>query len=103
MEMSLGGDYENFQSDFVSEQGEESGHYSSVSSSGPIGNDNNYQKMTSDFKQAIANRKTPRHLVMLSRVIMGVIFVTLALSAVIFNLQITFTDHVGFYGYQLVY
>lgn len=69
---------------------DDSGNYSSVSSQGQFSGDHNYNKMITDFKHAIQDRRTPAHLIIMGRLIVAIILLTITLSAIIFSSQIKY-------------
>ena len=103
LHMSMGGDLD-LGSDGSEHYGaaDDSGNYSSVSSQGQFSGDHNYTKMISDFKHAIQDRRTPVHLVVMGRLMIAIIMLTIALSAIIFSSQVRYADDSLVIGEQLV-
>lgn len=58
--------------------------------------------MVQDFKAAISKRETPLHLKVLSRMLILIILVTIALSATAFNFQIQFVAESENFGDQMM-
>ena len=59
-------------------------------SSASANNYSSFNKMIQDFKKALSERKTPRNLVYLNRLILIILFLTIALACVEFSFQRAF-------------
>ena len=51
-----------------------------------------FNKVIKDFKKALGERKTPKTLILLNRIMIAIFTITIALSSVDFSLQRTETD-----------